>query len=454
MQFTVAIVGRANVGKSTLFNRLLERPKAMVSSIAGTTRDRNYGQARWRGRDFELIDTGGLEDDKISVFDIKKQADIAIKRADLVLFLVDLKAGLMPQDRTIAKTLQKLKKTIILVGNKADSTKFGAVADDPEWLKLGFGKPMPVSAANGAGTGDLLDEIFNFFKKESPKKKAPEKISTVEPIKVALVGKPNAGKSSLLNALLGEERVLVSDIPFTTREPQDITLLYRDQPLLLIDTVGMRKKAKIAPGLEKIGVKRSIAAIERADIVLFVTETQKQMTSQDKHLSELILEKTPGLIIIANKWDLIKKQGPQTINLFIDYYRRFFPYLNWAPILFISAKTGEKVGKIFDAILTVKKNREKFLDRDELKNFLNQTLAKHWSIIHRKKKPSASARPNITGLVQKDINPPRFELITTAKTRLPEGFVKFIEKRLREKFDFIGTPIKLEVKHLKKQLNS
>lgn len=451
MQFTVAIVGRANVGKSTLFNRLLERPKAIVSSVAGTTRDRNYGQVHWRGHDFELIDTGGLEDDKASAFDIKKQVDIAIKKADLVLFLVDLKTGLMPQDRIIAKFLKKLKKPTILVGNKADNPAVFAETENREWLKLTFSKPIAVSAANGAGTGDLLDEIFNFFKKELPKKEIPEKISTVKPIKVAIVGKPNAGKSSLLNSLLGEERVLVSDVPFTTREPQDITLLYRDQPLLLIDTVGMRKKAKVAPGLEKIGVKRSIAAIERADVVLFVTEAQTQMTSQDKHLSELILEKNTGLIIIANKWDLVQEKGPATTNLFIDYYHKFFPYLNFAPVLFVSAKTGEKVQKIFDMILTVKKERGKFLEKNELKNFLNQTLAKHWSIIHKRKKSGFGDRPNITGLVQKDVNPPRFELITTAKARLPEGFVKFIEKKLREKFYFTGTPIKLEVKHVKKQ---
>ncbi len=450
MQLTVAIVGRANVGKSTLFNRLLERPKAIVSPVAGTTRDRNYGQARWRGRDFQIVDTGGLEAAEQFSPGIKKQVDIAIKKADLVLFLVDLKDGLMPQDRAIAKFLQKLKKPIIFVGNKADSTKFGAAADDPEWLKLGFNKPLPVSAANGTGTGDLLDEIFKFFGKE--KIEMPEEISAVPPIKVAIVGKPNAGKSSLLNTLLGEERVLVSDIPFTTREPQDMILLYKDQPLLLIDTVGMRKKAKVEPGLEKVGVRRSITAIERADVVLFITEAQEQMTSQDKHLSELILEKNTGLIIIANKWDLVHDKGPATINLFIDYYHKFFPYLNFAPVLFVSAKTGEKVQKIFEAILDVKKEREKLLSPGDLKGFLKQTLAKHWSVIHERKKSGFSDRPNITGLVQKDINPPRFELITTTKARLPEGFVKFIEKRLREKFGFVGTPIKLEVRHVKKTL--
>ncbi len=448
MQFSIAIVGRANVGKSTLFNRLLERPKAIVSPVAGTTRDRNYGQARWRGCDFEIVDTGGLEDAKTSAFDIKKQVDIAIKKADLVLFLVDLKDGLMPQDRAIAKFLKKLKKPVILAGNKADSPKIFAEAENKEWLKLALGKPLAVSAANGAGTGDLLDKIFEFLK--IAETDVGESFSAVPPIKVAIVGKPNAGKSSLLNALLGEERVLVSEIPFTTREPQDMILIYRDQPFLLIDTVGMRKKAKIEPGLEKVGVRRSIAAMERADVILFVTEANKQMTSQDKHLSELILEKNSGLIIIANKWDLVEKQGAQTMNLFVNYYRRFFPYLDWAPVIFISAKTGEKVHKVLDLVLEIKNKREKFIKQEELKKFLRETLAKHWAVIHRRKKSGFGARPKLINLVQEGVNPPKFHLVTTSKVELPEGFIKFIEKKFRERFDFTGTPIKLGTRHIKK----
>ncbi len=448
-QFTVAIVGRANVGKSTLFNRILERPKAIVSTIAGTTRDRNYGQARWRGRDFQIVDTGGLEEINAISGGIKKHVDIAVKKADLVFFLVDLKIGLMPQDRAVANFLQKLKKPVVLVGNKADSPGLFAASDDPEWLKLGFGKPLPVSAANGAGTGDLLDRAFEFFKNK-PDEKESKDFLAVPPIKVAIVGKPNVGKSSLLNALLGEERVLVSEIPFTTREPQDMILIYRDQPFLLIDTVGMRKKARVEPGLEKVGVRRSITAMDRADVILFITEAQEQMTSQEKHLSELILEKNAGLIMIANKWDLVEKQGPETMNLFVDYYNRFFPYLDWAPVLFVSAKTGEKVQKILDLVIEIKKRREKFIKKEELNKFLKEVLNKHWAIIHRRKKSGAGARPKLIKLVQEGVNPPKFHLVTTSKAELPEGFLKFIEKKFRERFDFTGTPIKLGVRHIKK----
>ena len=451
---TIAIVGRANVGKSTLFNRLLERPKAIVSPIAGTTRDRNYGRAIWRGQDLILVDTGGLENAKPLAEEIKKQVDIAVKKSDLILFLVDLKTGLMPQDRTIAKFLQNLGKPTILVGNKADTTGIGAAINEKEWLKLCFGKPIPVSAVNGTGTGDLLDEIFNFFKNKIAGKDKSPVLEADSPIKVAIIGKPNVGKSSLLNSLLGEERVLVSEIPFTTREPQDTLLIYKDHPFLLVDTVGMRKRARVEPGLEKIGVKRSITALERADVALFVTEAQEQMSVQDKHLAELITEKNVGLIIIANKWDLVGEKDPKTINLFMDYYRRFFPNLSFAPIIFVSAKTGEKVQKIFDLILDVKQEREKILKPEELKNFLRETLAKHWATIHHRKKSGFGERPKIVDLIQEGNRPPRFHLTTTSKERLPEAFVKFIEKKFRERFGFIGTPIKFEVKHIKKQTRS
>jgi GTP-binding protein len=444
---TVAIVGRTNVGKSTLFNRLLERPKAMVSPIAGTTRDRNYGRARWRGAELIMVDTGGLEDDQPIARGIRKQADIAITKADLIFFLVDMKEGVMPQDLAIAKFLKKIGKPIVLVGNKADSLSVMNQAENREWLRLNFGKPFAVSAASGAGTGDLLDRAFELLKIQPEKSKKISEISAIPPIRVAIVGKPNAGKSSLVNALLGEERVLVSEIPFTTREPQDTILLYGEQPLLLIDTVGMRKRARVEPGLEKIGVDRSLAAMERADVIIFVTEAQNQMTVQDKHLAQIITEKNTGLIIIANKWDLVKDKGPATPNLFIDYYRNFFPSLDWAPILFISAKTGEKVQKIFETILIVKKEREKFLSQDELNNFLNRTLAKHRAVIHRRKR--GGARPLIKKILQIGIRPPSFQIVTTSKERIPEGFIKYIERHLRESFGFIGTPIRMEIKQIK-----
>ena len=451
MQPTIAIVGRANVGKSTLFNRLLERPRALVSPLAGTTRDRNYGHAFWRGEELTLVDTGGLEENlkktKGLAREIKKQVDVAIKKSDLIFFLVDLRQELSPQDIEIAKSLKKLGKPIILVGNKADNPALCALAFNKEWLKLNFGQPLAVSAATGSGTGDLLDEAIIKLKTLKIKSKTELK-SAVPPTKVAIIGKPNVGKSSLLNSLAEEERVLVSEIPFTTREPQDMLLIYKEHPLLLIDTVGIRKKAKIEMGLEKIGVRRSITALERADVALFVTEAHQPLTVQDKHLAGLIFEKNVSLIILANKWDLIEKKDTQTINRFTDYYYRFFPYLTWAPVLFISAKTGEKVKKIWDLILQIKQEREKFLGPKELDQFLKETLREHRAIIHQKRR--TGHRPKILGLEQRGIRPPQFHLVTASKESLPEAFIKFIEKKIRERFGFIGTPIKVEVRQIKK----
>ncbi len=445
---TIAIVGRSNVGKSTLFNKLIERPKAIVFPVAGTTRDRNYGRALWQGYELIFVDTGGIEDSKIIDKEIRKQVDIAIKKAHLIIFVVDLRDGLMPQDVKISKILNKLKKPVILVGNKADTSSLRMLSENKEWLRLNLGTPLAVSASMGMGTGDLLDKIFAKIKENKNPLEEISKNDGEEIIKVAIVGKPNVGKSSLLNTLLGQERVLVSDAPFTTREPQDILLRQDGQLFLLIDTVGMRKSARVESGLEKIGVKRSINAIRRADVIIFVTEVDKPLTIQDKHLSQVILESNAGLIIVANKWDLIPEKNTQTMNYYIDYYHRFFPYLNWAMIAPASAKTGEKIKKILDLATLVNKKRNRYVNSEELKNFLKKTLLQHKAIIHRKK--NMSARPKIVGLTQEGNRPPKFNLLTTSKEKLPEGLVKFIEKRLRENFDFTGTPIKMEVRQIKK----
>ncbi|HQA64098.1 MAG TPA: ribosome biogenesis GTPase Der, partial [bacterium] len=348
----IAIIGRANVGKSTLFNRLIEQNKALVSKIAGTTRDRNIATAEWRGRRFQVIDTGGLDinkknPDQISQ-EIIKQSQQAINKANLILFVVDAKSGIIASDSELAKALvkNKQKDKTILVVNKADSLRWRQPS--AEMYKLNLGQPNMLSAANGSGVGDLLDLIVSRLP-------ADKKIKTEQPnneIKVAIVGKPNVGKSSLLNSILGEERVMVTDIAHTTRESHDTEFIYKKNKFTLIDTAGISRDNKLKnKSLEKKSIDRSLETIAKADIVLLVTEVQKNISTQDKKITQAILENSKSVIIVANKWDLIPDKDEKTINRYIDYYQANFPYLWWAPIIFVSAKENLRTKKILDLIL-------------------------------------------------------------------------------------------------------
>jgi len=313
---TVALVGRVNVGKSSLFNRIVEQRQALVSDIPGTTRTRNVATASWRGKNFRLIDTGGLtfSEDVPLEDDIIKQTEIALQEADLIVFVTDIQAGLLPQERELAKKLLKKSKDkpIILVANKADSITSHTAIYDKEWRTLGLGEPLPVSASNGSNVGDLLDLIYSGFNKLSrrPKKVKEEVVS----IKVALMGRPNVGKSSLFNKLIGEERVIVSPMPHTTREPHDTLVEVEGQPLLFIDTAGIRRKAKVSGELEKIGIGKSIATINKADIVLLVLDATEPITDQDQQLAGLLREHTRSVIIIVNKWDLAEDNTDEFRN--------------------------------------------------------------------------------------------------------------------------------------------
>jgi len=438
----VAIIGRINVGKSTLFNRLTEEKKALVSKIPGTTRDRNYGECFWRGRNFILIDTGGLvkvESQKLKVKNIisfkekiQQQTKIAIKKADLILFVVDIQDGILSEDKQIANILRKSKKPVVLALNKADNIKLRNMANEPEFLKLGFGVPCPVSALNGIGTGDLLDEVVN---KLRPQEKQMIGKQIDFPTKISIIGKPNVGKSSLLNAILGEERVIVSDIPFTTREPHDIFISYKNNPLLLVDTVGMRKKTKVKLFLEKEGFKYSLQSIKKSDIVILVIDISVKIGVQEKKLAGRLKDLEKGIIIVANKWDLIPSKNTMTIKVYTRYIQSCFPFLSWAPIIFVSAKTKQRVNKILDLILEIKKEREKNLEPKELDKFIRK-------LIKTQKPPT-----KILGLAQTGIKPPQFTLnIAKKKTLFPVFYLNIIEKKLREKFGFIGTPIKIIIK--------
>ncbi len=445
----VAIIGRVNVGKSTLFNRLTENKDALVSKIAGTTRDRKYGEVIWRGQKFEIIDTGGLEGlEKVStglngknklIKAIQQQIEQALKEATVVIFLVDAKEGPLPPDKQLALNLRKINKPVLLVVNKVDQQKF--LPKINEFYELGCGEPLPISAANGSGLGDLLDQLFKILP-DLPAADTTDKEK--EFLRLALIGKPNVGKSSLINAILGEERVIVNELPHTTREPQDTLIEYKNNHLLLIDTAGIRKKSKINSGLESKGVAKSIKAIQRAEVAVLIIEAQKPLGTQEKHLTQIIGEAGCGVIIAANKWDLIEDKKSGMEKEFIAYFQRHFPYLVFAPIVFISAKTGQRVKKILDIALEIKEAREKIISDKELENFLKQIVK-----IHRPARGKGVKHPYIYGLRQSGTKPPTFVLTVNKKDSLHFSYLRFLENRLREEFNFVGTPIRVMPKDLK-----
>jgi GTPase len=445
----VVIVGRANVGKSTLFNRLIEKNKALVSGISGTTRDRNIDVVDWQGAKFTIIDTGGLDINQKGSTEIEenivKQAKSAIKIADLILFLVDIKAGVMPADKELAKEIVKkrLKGKTILVGNKADSLRWRQASG--ELYSLNLGEPETISAANGSGCGDLLDLIV----KRIPKSKNVKPEDEKKKIKVAIIGKPNVGKSSLLNSILGEERVIVTDIPHTTRESHDTEFIYNDYKFILIDTAGLRKKGKIRrnDSLTRKSVDRSLKTIKSADVVLFITEVQKRIDSQDKKVTQAILENSKSLVIVANKWDLIPDKDTNTIAEYVKYYNKSLPYLWWAPIIFISAKTKQRSKKVLDMVLDIKKARETEITKKELERFLKNRIKTH---------PPAKGRglknPYIYKLEQTGINPPRFTIFVNDPTILHFSYIRFLQNGLRDKYNIVGTPIQIETEKWSREL--
>lgn len=449
----VVIIGRANVGKSSLLNRLIEQQKAIISPIAGTTRDTNIGQAYWRGINFDLIDTGGLETiipskkikrlspalNKDYGLDIVKKTQSALQQADLILFVVDVQTGLVPQDKEIAKGLRKTQKPILLVTNKLDSLRYKAKGTDFD--KLGFKSMIGVSALNGLGTGDLLDEIVIKLKKSNQVRKS-EKFEIPNPVKITLLGKPNVGKSSLLNSLLGEERVIVSPLPFTTREAVDTYLQYENKNLIIVDTAGIRKQAKIKPGLEEMATAKSLVNAKTADVCLLLIDISEPITIQDNKLTKILTDARVSIVIVANKWDLIEGKTDKSQEEFKKYIYHHFPYLTWAPIIFISAKTGKNTHRVLDLALEVYQARTKTIPQAELDIFLKQALKKH-----RPAKNEVHRFPKLHEIRQVRTDPPRFELQVGKFDKITFGYLKYLENSLREKFDLIATPLGIEIIH-------
>lgn len=447
---TIALIGRANVGKSTFFNALIEEHKALVSNIAGTTRNNNEGIMVWRGKEINVIDTGGVDNDENEFFadEILEQAQRALEKADIIVMLVDAKSTLLPQERDLAKKLKQdyKDKKIFLLANKSDS-KRDRNNFDQSYYKLGLGEPVLISAANGNGVGDFLDILYKEFGKLSSRpKKMKEEVSS---IKVSLIGKPNVGKSSIFNKIIGEEKVIVSDIAHTTREPFDTVIEYEDDDnkktkITFIDTAGIRRKAKVDGFLEKQGIQKSLETIANSDIILLVLDGSEPISSQDMQLGGLIERKSKSVIIIVNKWDLAEDNSDEARNDVKKMVYSHFPHLDFSPILFISGKTGYRTQQIFPAILKVIEARKTIITENALDKFIDKIIK-----THKPSRGKGTRQPKVLGLKQINADPPVFTLFIKYRTSLHRSYVNYIENKLREKFNFFGTPIVIKMAKMK-----
>lgn len=434
MEPLVAIVGRPNVGKSTLFNRLVQSRLAIVEKQSGVTRDRLYLKTHWLDRSFILIDTGGIimeDGDKIED-SIRKQAQIAIEEADLVLLVVDLRSGLTSMDLEIAGMLRKTRKPVTVVANKADTPDL--YHEGSELYSLGFGEPVLVSAVHGLNTGDLLDNIVGKLPEPPVELKELEDDEYV--IKTSVVGRPNVGKSSLINVLLEEERMIVTDIPGTTRDAVDSFLHRGEDKFLFIDTAGIRRKSRIYNSVEYYSVLRSFRAMENADVAIMVIDAKEMVTEQDKRIAGQAHENGKGIIIGVNKWDLITKEN-KTVKEFTQKVRKELTFLQYAPVIFVSAKTKQRVFKMLDLIKKVAENRERRVSTGVLNNLIREVMAINPPPGTRGKSLKIYYATQVKG------RPPTFLLFVNDPELLHFSYKRFLENRLREAFDFEGTPLRI-----------
>lgn len=425
----VAIVGRPNVGKSTLFNRIAGERISIVEDTPGVTRDRIYAEAEWLDYKFTLIDTGGLEPetDDMMLKNMYAQAEIAIDSADVIIFVTDVRTGMVDADQQVANILRRSGKPIVLAVNKMDDlAKFGM--DIYEFYSLGLGEPFGVSASQMLGLGDMLDEVVKHF----PEEKLNDDEEDV--IKVAIIGKPNVGKSSLINRILGENRVIVSDVAGTTRDAIDTPYEYQGQKYVFIDTAGMRRKSKIKENIEKYSIIRAVAAVERADVCIMMINAEDGVTDQDTKVAGIAHEAGKAVIIVVNKWDLIEKDN-KTMNKFIKDIDSELKYLSYAPKLFISAKTGQRVTKLFELIQSASHNSHLRISTGMLNDVLIEAMAMN-------QPPADNGRPlRIYYMTQVSVAPPTFILFVNNTELLHFSYQRYIENQLREAFGFQGTPL-------------
>jgi len=425
----IAIVGRPNVGKSTLFNKIIGSRLAIVEDSPGITRDRLYADAEWLSYQFTVIDTGGLdpENDQFIAKQVFRQAEIAMETADVILFVVDGKAGILEADQTVANMLRKVQKRVLLVVNKIDAPS-KQENDAYEFYGLGLGDPIPISAGQALGLGDMLDEVVKLFPK--PTGEAVEE----EIIRVAIVGKPNVGKSSLINRILGEDRVIVSDTPGTTRDAVDTPFEHQGQKYVFIDTAGLRRKSKIKESIERYSIVRAVSAVERADVCVLLIDAEEGITEQDTKIAGIAHERGKAAIVAVNKWDIIEKDT-KTMKAFSDKIDIDLAYMPYAPKLFISALTGQRVHKLFQLIYTVYQNNAMRISTGLLNDVIIEATA-----IHQPPTDKGKAL-RIYYATQVSVKPPTFILFVNDSKLMHFSYKRFLENRLRDAFGFGGTPI-------------
>ena len=431
----VALVGRPNVGKSTFFNRLIGERRAIVEDMPGTTRDRLYGATFWNGKEFTVIDTAGLlfeeEDPSLSGSELSRsvraQAQLAIEEADAVIFMVDGRDGITTADSEVAEILRPSGKKVVLAVNKADSQE--RMLDAVEFYALNLGDPVPMSAFHGLGTGDVLDRIAEVL----PDYEDPEERDDI--LRIAIVGRPNVGKSSLLNKLIGVDRSVVSNVPGTTRDTIDTELMFEGMKVVLIDTAGIRRSGRIERGIEKYSVVRTLKAIDRCDVALLLIDAEEGVTAQDTHIAGMVIEANKGIALLVNKWDAIEKDN-ETFREFEIRVRQTFKFVDYAPLLFISALSGQRLNRILPLAKEIFDERHKRVPTGELNAFLREAVRTQPPMAIKK-----GAHLRLYYATQPQVNPPVFLFFANDGTLVHWSYSRFLENRLRERYSFGGTPI-------------
>jgi GTP-binding protein len=435
----VAIVGRPNVGKSTLFNALAGENISIVKDTPGVTRDRIYADVEWLNYNFTLIDTGGIEPDSSDIIlsQMREQAQIAIDTADVIIFIVDVKQGLVDSDGKVADMLRRSRKPVVLVVNKVDSYE-RFIADVYEFYNLGIGDPVPVSAANKQGIGDMLDQVVEKFPEHNGEEEEDDRP------RIAVVGKPNVGKSSIINKLLGENRVIVSNIAGTTRDAIDTTVTWNDKEYVFIDTAGLRRKNKIKEELERYSIIRTVTAVERADVVVVVIDATEGVTEQDAKIAGIAHDRGKGILVVVNKWDAIEKND-KTIYEHTNRIRETLSFMPYAEILFVSAETGQRLPKLFDMIDMIIENQTMRIATGVLNEIMSEAVA-------LQQPPSDKGkRLKLYYITQVSVKPPTFVIFVNDKELMHFSYTRYLENKIRDTFGFRGTALKFIIRERKER---